>query len=40
MHTEPLDIVYNKTAFHRVKEVFSSKNIHATKKSGLALSGT
>ncbi|XP_052810385.1 intermembrane lipid transfer protein VPS13D-like isoform X2 [Mya arenaria] len=38
IHSEPLDIVYNKPAFKKVKEVFSSRNIHKAKKSAPTLS--
>ncbi|KAL4233287.1 Vacuolar protein sorting-associated protein 13D [Mactra antiquata] len=36
--TQPLDIIYNKTAFRRVRDVFSSKNIYVSKKTESSIS--
>ena len=39
MKTKPLDIVYNRAAFSKVKEIFSAKTLYASKKTELNIAG-
>ena len=39
MKTKPLDIVYNKAAFTKVKEIFSRKALYASRKTELNIAG-
>ena len=39
MKTKPLDIVYNKAAFTKVKEIFSRKTLYASRKTELNIAG-